>query len=158
MRRFLPFLLITLTGFALTGCGVGLNLGQSPSYEYEVVDTGQIAVENIKATPKQFVLEGTPNNQAWERGRLFLDKYINGSNLSVVSRGSDSVERLESKTSTNSNYKYRIERIRAGEMYKYSVNCSPLSANADAASADLNARNVARFLKDGTLEVGQLVY
>ena len=153
MRRFLPFLLVILTG-----CGVGLNLGGSPSYEYEVVDTSQIAVENIKATPKQFVLEGTPNNQAWERGRLFLDKYINGSNLSVVSRGSESVERLESKSSASVNYKYRIERIRAGEMYKYSIECSPLSTNANNISADLNARNLARFLKDGTLEVDQLVY
>ncbi|MCB0318883.1 MAG: hypothetical protein KDD56_09005 [Bdellovibrionales bacterium] len=149
MLKFSPLFFVFLIGCA------GLNTG--PAYEYEVINSDQIALEEIQATPTQFILEGAKSSQAWERGRIFLNKYLKGTEYSIVARGQDSVERMESKINSSSNYKYRIERIRLGDDYQFSVVCSPLKNQANSMNADLNARNLSRFIKDGTLELTQLV-
>ncbi|MEZ4755149.1 MAG: hypothetical protein R3A13_12770 [Bdellovibrionota bacterium] len=139
----------------LSGCA---GMKSTPKYEYELVNTDQIAIEEIQASPTAFTLNNFAGKQAWERARLFLDKYVTGTKYSVVASGQDSVERLESKADRSLNYKYRVERLKKGEDYQYTINCVPLTAKGTNNAAKLNAKNLSRFLKDGTLEVSQLVY
>ena len=116
----------------------------------EVITVADQARAAIAATPTEFVLSVPEDRLAWSRARDFFALYA-GSPVGV-----DSEQLLSNRGVTTSGYFFEIERVAVDRGARFSVRCFPAHGAAIVESSIQNARNVARFLRDGVLEVSLL--
>ena len=143
MRNSLIFLMVLFLGCA----------SQNPaSLNYEIVTVEQQALESIMETPSEFALPRHQDVYAWERAAIFFDTHTPG--------GTTTVHTPDHMTLSNRNpekgYIYSVERQNLGDQFSYKVRCMPQTREANRIDGVKYAKNLARFIKDGTLEVSLL--
>jgi hypothetical protein len=134
-RRLLPASLLVFTA-----CAAGPQI--------EVISRDQQILEEVDEAPTQFTVPKQGDREVWNRAHFFFHDYTGGA-AKVTSH--------EITTSApGSSYHYRVTRSpERNDLIHYEVSCTPVKG--DEAYAQRNARNLARFLKDGHLERSLLV-
>ena len=135
-------------------CSCGRQPQPAPRYEYEVIGVEQQALEAIEHMPTEFHVEFQDDEAVWDRGHLFFRTYTRAGsyeeNFDYPSPGTT----LRSKEGGDDLYTYEIERSQVSGGYRYLVHCSP--RRQTALQCARNAKNIARFLRDGHLELSLL--
>lgn len=159
--EFLIFCCLCLTSCAALGTS---NSTVKPSIE--VITSEEQALEEVMKMPKQFVVKYSESHHAAERVQLFLTTYTGGAQVED-NQGASQATVFSNVKSAKDKFAYQIERTTAPDGFQYIVICEPVSSGAnwnsvvsnsvDVETADKNARNVARFIRDGQLEVSLLV-
>lgn len=114
----------------------------------EVVTVEEQALEDVMASPRFFTVPLKGDFDAWRRASLFFNMYLN--EASSIPFDAD---RIVSSRRKGAQYVYEVKRKNLKNGVKYQVFCYPVTISAEKASlADRNARNLARFIREGTLE------
>lgn len=144
MRPFEPLLILFALGCASKQAPFVIEKVE-PELSLEHLTVEDQALEDVLATP--LVFELPPNEQvaAWNRARYFFK-----SQTASSKEQSDAIG-----NGPNETYHYLVRRTLKNALSRYEVECIAKSP-ALQTMADRNARNLARFLRDGTLEVSLL--
>ena len=123
----------------------------------EVITVEQQAREEVAGTTTKFEIPWSEDDAAWERARLFLTNY--GGGIVEASVGQRNI--IGSLGDEASVFDYQIVRTRGKNGSNYEVTCESrgnvaATGPGDLSAAELNARNVARFIRTGTLELSML--
>jgi hypothetical protein len=115
------------------------------------------ARELVANTQTYFQMNLDDAPAAWDRAKLFLEKYLSadGSRAGVVTKIVGARWGLSNGSSSTGSYVYEVWREDVQDGYKFKVSCKP-KQGASAQLAELNARNLARFIQDGRLELSLL--
>lgn len=116
------------------------------------------ALDSLMQTPTSFPIEYRADRHAWERARVFFDKYLSPpdqKNQAVVTKVRKETWILTNRDLRPSHFIYEVKRVDGRKGYTYSVSCEPVG-NSASQDAQMNARNLARFIRDGSLEVSLL--
>jgi len=143
---------ITSALFLFAGCApfmYGSNARVKP-VAIEAVSSHEEALLQIQSSPTRFFVEVEGNAAAWERARFFLSQYAGPGRVEIQS----SADREQFSKVSSSGYRYQISRTFEVGGAQYQVLCTPKQAGADTNAALLNAKNLARFVREGELEVG----
>jgi hypothetical protein len=149
MKNHLALLIV----FIFSGCSLVSEPKVAPKYEVEVLTIEQQALDAVEQTPTDFTLNYQEDDVAWERAHLFFKTYTNGSVEDPVDYPSPG-SMLRSKSHSAEKFAYQIDHIMKDGGYRYVVRCS--SAKGSRESAERNAKNVARFIREGNLELSFL--
>ena len=144
MSQKKALLLVLLLGIA--GCGGR----RGPRPEVEVVTVEQQALAEIEAAPLDFVVPLERDTRAWERARTFFELYAAPQSGKTLASPEDL--RISNSGDPLAKYVYYVERMPHRQGVRYTVRCQANAPGADSYLADRNARNLARFIRDGTLE------
>lgn len=159
--------IISISLVLCCGCatgGIGSNTGSIASvvgakrHGLEVAETSREVVKReILDTPRSFEVSFTDDAYSWDRARFFIENYghstVNGRRAPVMRVNGTQLALASHPSSEDYVYEVRKERI-AGK-YVYTISCVP-GANGDQSQARLNEGNLARFVRDGQLEVSLL--
>lgn len=128
-----------------------LSSAESKPSLVEYLSVDDIARKEIEASPLKFSIDLSESRNAWERAQLFLNSYAGGHKELLTANSS----RLVGNSAQGCTYE--VQRHFMKDSYLFEVRCLKPSAEQTSglsyASADLNARNFARFIRDGMLEV-----
>ncbi|MCO6429530.1 MAG: hypothetical protein J5J00_01625 [Deltaproteobacteria bacterium] len=150
-----------LAALFLNGCTAGTNgqRGSRASAKIVGIETvSQQALNEVLATPTQFTVPAPEAADAWARARLFFMQYLGVSNISEAeSVLSPKQSLLSNEGRKDSRFAYQVmrETLKSGET-RFLVTCLPSAAGTSAQNAERNARNLARFIREGTLELSFL--
>ena len=131
---------------------------QASAHGLEVEATPQDqARDEVLSMPTEFDVSIDQDRYAWERARFFLENYSGEGSEShnAVVKVVGSRRGLGSVRSPSSQYEYEVFKDFHSGGYRYSVNCVARSGG-ESQQAILNAGNLARFIRDGKLEVSLL--
>lgn len=124
------------------------------SVTFDSISPQEDTLQQIQATPTRFSLPIEENQAAWERARFFLERYAGKGK--IQSEKSSDRDVLTKVSAAGFRYQF-VRHFDRGEAH-FQVFCTPSKGSKrTAGDALLNAKNVARFLKDGELEVSQLI-
>jgi len=118
--------------------------------------TEDLARSEVLQSPTDFDVTIEQDRYAWERTHLFLESYVDPQRAPVrpITKVVGSRWGLASPA-VQGGYVYEVWREAIPDGFHYSVRC--LSApDASKEQAALNAANLARFIRDGKLEVSLL--
>ena len=129
----------------LGGCSLG-----SSGPEIEKIPSQQVLLESLDGVPTTFHLDREASREAWTRALYFMNHY-------TVGVPEEKTNALVSSSGDENRFRYVINKMNKKDGVTFQVLCTvkenePLTQGA----ADQNARNVARFLREGTLEVNLL--
>lgn len=153
-----------LSSLLLCSCGASRPLApqieiEQPQYQVEVTTSEQEALDEIDRMPTEFAIDMGEQRAAWERALYFFSQYAEHEKP-VREHNNGKVTVLSNREDRGAKYHYEIQRAPADDGYTYKVICI---ANASSASrmgaqaqAQRNARNLARFIKEGSLEASLL--
>lgn len=116
----------------------------------------ELARQEVLDTPTEFLVGFDDDAYAWDRARFFLENYTGA----VVGHASAVTRVVGDRWSLVSNpmtpeFLYEVSKDPSDTGYLYRVTC--LSVHGGSTSdAVLNAGNLARFIRDGKLEVSLL--
>lgn len=130
---------------------------RAEEYDLEVSATPEDqARQEIVETPTVFTVVFEDDPHSWDRAKFFLENYIGSSSghTSVVTRVVGDRWSLASNP-TLQQYVYEVSKDAGEGGYTYQVSCVP-GAGGDQNQAALNAGNLARFIREGKLEVSLL--
>lgn len=163
---------ICLTIFILAGCAghssqapsgslVAKALKDHPEIAYEVEASVQDqAFGEVQGTATTFHVTPRDDRYAWERTKLFFETYLKDDADQKAKtynlESSDTSWVVNNTGIGKGRYDYIIRKTQTSDGFDYSVLCNPRTG-ADAASAVVNARNLARFIDTGNLEVALIV-
>ena len=129
---------------SLTSCFPQQKL---PKKNYEVISVEAQAIEELEGYPTTFIVDSSTDNDIWLRAKSFFTLYVEG-----ASKNSATI--LHSDNNTTDQVLFKIEKKDNGDQVKYIVSCVPKTGSPISTTiADQNARNVARFLQEGKLEL-----
>ena len=164
----LPLIIAIILSFSLLGCvsensrpkGVFSHLPDTNhGISMEVAaSVDQQAAQEIGAFPAQFIIPIDEEPVVWSRAKLFLEKFLptTGVTTPVIMKVVGKRWVLASNSKIPGGYGYEISRDELPGSYRLSVKCVPKSKEFSQQAAEMNAKNVARFLKEGRLEVSLL--
>jgi hypothetical protein len=114
------------------------------------------ARQEILETPTTFDIEFEDDQNSWDRARFFLENYIGlpADRSSVVTRVVGVRWSLASNPAQAS-YAYEVAKDATRTGFTYYVTCTP-GSGGNPSQAALNAANLARFIRDGKLEMSLL--
>jgi hypothetical protein len=114
------------------------------------------AKQDILNTPTVFTVSFEEDPYSWERAKFFLEKYAGGGagHSSVVTRIVGSRLSLASNPAAT-DFSYEVSKDPTEGGFNYHVGCSA-AVTGDPNQAALNAGNLARFIRDGKLELSLL--
>ena len=149
--RYLPYCALLL----LSACAQ-TSTPSVPKVEFEIQGPEEQSALLIDAAPTEFKINFENDALAWERTRLFFSKYTAKPLISELDKKGESLEIASQLPSEK--YFFRVKHILQGQGFKYLVTCvpNPAQRSADNLAANRNAKNLARFIKDGELDVGFL--
>lgn len=150
----LRLVLIAAVGWGALGCAARPAPPPQPRYEVQVETVEDQALAAVEATAPDFVVPLSESEDAWARAHLFITQYAAGDGVARDAGPSGMV--LSNESNTAERFTYRIERRFEPRGYRFSVTCAPRATSGSRAAADINARNAARFIREGTLEVSLL--
>lgn len=155
---------------AVAGCGVTYqpavrnspegsisSVSQAERHGLEVAATTKDqAREEILKTPTVFSISFEDDVHSWERARFFLENYTGAQSghTSAVTKVVGARWSLESNPGL-AGYRYEVAKDVGNTGFTYHVGCIP-GPNGDVSQAALNAANLARFIRDGKLEMSLL--
>jgi hypothetical protein len=158
---FSPLFSTVLSTFLL-GCSLSFDSsgrqsvsGASSHTGLELAETvEERAVSDVRQADTVFDVDLDADHHAWERARLFFEKYLppQGDKAGVVTKVVGSRWALSNSASAGQ-YQYEVWRDAMRNGYRYSGTCRPLGAQTSSDSALLNAKNLARFIHNGELEL-----
>ncbi len=143
---------------SLSGCAASSKRYTPPKYEFEHLDPKAQALEAIGATPTQFVVDFPNDPDSWERAFIFFNKYTERQSISESDKPVWNSS-LSNHNAPSDQFLYEVKRVLEPEGFRYTITCMPSpkrSAKGSTQQAILNAQNLARFIRDGTLEVSLL--
>jgi hypothetical protein len=114
------------------------------------------ARDEVLATPTVFNVSFEDDVYSWERARFFLENYVGASSghSSAVTKVVGSRWSLESNPALET-YRYEVSKDSGDGGFTYRVMCVAGGVGTQAQAA-LNAGNLARFIRDGKLEISLL--
>ena len=114
-------------------------------YSVQVVTQQQEDRAQIEQMPTQFSMGIDEDNAAWMRTQLFFEQYLSG----------DGIKRKQDQyiATTSGKYIYEVRRRVHRTSSEYSVICKVNSPEATSEKAEINAKNVSRFIRTGLLEM-----
>lgn len=121
-------------------------------YNVEVDTIDKLALEEVEATKTDFFVPTYDESATWDRTKIFFVKYLGIPNLKNSLRKVGNVTVLTNDISSKSKYTYEVKKELFGNGYNYFVKCIPASGDATQKKAKRNAKNLARFILQGTLE------
>lgn len=136
--------------------------GSSQQVEYELVKP-QIEVgtnshddefREVMATPTDFTVDSGDDRRSWERARVFFTQFTASSKPVREVYGSK-MRVLSNDNNDQTKYHYTVERSEAPQGYRYRVTCDAVGGARDDKSVR-NAKNLARFIRQGNLEASLL--
>ncbi len=145
MHLSLPFMLAMFSA-----CGASVS--------YERISPQEQIQEEIANAPTSFEVAFAEDHSAWERAGWFFQKYTASTDVKTE-RYQDSGSGSEVWLLTNADsgkdlYRYTVKKTPSGSGLAYTVFCRTEAGTRE--KCDQNARNLARFIKSGTLEVSML--
>lgn len=145
MKRFILCSLIFSSSWILEGCHA------NGGYTVERTSSQELILEEIEGMPTRFSLDVPSSKAAWVRAVLFVQEHTKGS---AEIEG----DRIVSCSNHPENqYIYRIKKHESEMGAEFEITCDPVEMTpAKQASALLNAKNLARFLRNGELELSLL--
>lgn len=111
-------------------------------------------------TPLNFKVIYPEANYSWERAKLFFERYTSkygetlGTSQQPNTAGGEII--LSNGGAEGDPYFYQVRRLPLPGGFSYLVACRPRLKSATQGYADRNARNLARFILEGKLEVSLL--
>lgn len=158
--------LLSLSVIACSACGSG-SLGTSRGsiaavvganeHQLEVAETSRELVKReILDAPRSFEVSLADDAYSWDRARFFLENYAHTSSTgrSAVIKINGSQWALASHPASEE-YRYEVVKELTAGRYVYTVSCRA-GSGGDQRQARLNEGNLARFVRDGQLEVSLL--
>lgn len=153
----MPKILLILTLLILSSCSLKnkRNSGifyQPEEYEVEFESVEDQARKSISYTKRNFHIPAERIIPAWDRVYMFFNVFV---------KSKPSIAHSNRIVGNSKNYTYEIIRKNANKGLEgmfYEVICKDRRFNKETDISILNAKNLARFIKDGTLEVGLLEY
>jgi len=153
----LKFCSLIFTISVFTACSASVSpqremqrTSQSSGWEVEVETITDQAIAEILNTPTEFVVSFPDDHHSWERAMLFLDKHTTRKSVQHI-MDPEELLIVSNYGETRDSYWYNIEKISHPEGWLYRIRAVPaLSGNHQL--ADRNARNLARFIRNGILE------
>ncbi len=156
----------------LLGCrspgSVSLKPIAQPESPLVAVETPEDqALQALASAPRDFQLEFGEAQYAWERAQMFFRTHTDGSFMKMASSSPTGLSqdyasltnapggKLRSGGRDTFIYEVRKMPVRGG--YRFLVSCTPGTSSGDQRAAKRNALNLARFIRDGKLEVSLLV-
>lgn len=130
--------------------GVSLEVAES-------VD--QQAAAEVAATPPTFSVSIDEDSASWMRAKLFFEKFLtteSGTKTPVITKIMGRKWVLLSSPSVAGNYSYEVAKDELPGAFRYHVQCTQRNNLGQQQVAEMNARNVARFIRDGKLEISLL--
>lgn len=118
--------------------------------------TDDLARDEVLKSPTDFEVSIEQDRYAWERTHLFLESYVDPKRapLRPITKVVGARWGLANPP-VQSGYLYEVWREAIPDGFHYSVRCVA-SAQGSQQQATLNAANLARFIRDGKLEVSLL--
>ncbi len=109
----------------------------------------------VLASPRTFVISFDDDRMAWERARFFFEKYVvrEESSAPVVSKVIGT--RWALTNGKKGPYVYEVWKDSVSQGFKYTVRCIAQNGG-QVQEAQMNAGNLARFIREGKLEVSLL--
>ncbi|WKZ56763.1 MAG: hypothetical protein QY326_08515 [Bdellovibrionota bacterium] len=153
-----------------SGCGAKGGPQQRASARpviFEVVTVEEQAKAAVAEMPTEFGVPIENDTAAWSRARYFLNSYTEsgvrldeplpggGWRLSNYQRIDGSSKQPAAKKNSD-RFEYLILKKPQGDMLLYRVLCRPGTAARTISNCQENARNVARFISEGNLELSLL--
>ena len=121
--------------------------------DVEVVSVKDQALQEIEQAPLDFDMPYAADLPAWQRAISFFKMYLKEQGRAPFSE-TETV--IENQAGEGVRYVYRVVRTPAAGAMHYRVSCGPAGPGSTPLQADTNARNLARFIRDGTLELSWL--
>ncbi len=114
------------------------------------------ARQEVVETPTVFNVPFADDPHSWERARFFLENYLGGESghASAVMRVVGDRWSLVSNPGVQP-YSYEVAKDVGDGGFTYQVSCTS-GVGGDPSQAALNAGNLARFIREGKLEVSLL--
>jgi hypothetical protein len=162
MNFLLPLALVTLT--FLTGCssipearpGSIASIIKANQEGLEVEQTvDEQARAAVLGSPKTFVVSLDDDRMAWERARFFFEKYVTHEQSAAPVISKVIGARWALTNGKSGRYTYEVWKDSVANGFKYTVRCAAQNGG-QAQEAQLNAGNLARFIREGKLEVSLL--
>lgn len=161
--------LLPIFGFMLASCSPGGNRPKgvfshlpdaSNGVSLEVAESvDQQAAAEVAATSPTFSVSIDEDGASWMRAKLFFEKFLttdSGSKTPVITKIMGRKWVLLSSPSVAGNYSYEVSKDELPGAYRYQVRCTQRNNLGQQQIAEMNARNVARFIRDGKLEISLL--
>lgn len=129
-----------------------------PKYEIEVITIEEQAAQAVNESATDFVVPESEQSITWERSKLFFSTYTSGMEEQEFDYPRPGVS-MVTHPRDKDKYIYEIEYSQAknNDGYRYVVSCSRNSRKGGSDySAHRNAKNVARFVREGNLELSLL--
>lgn len=148
-------LCIALASCCLVGCGTTTTPSpEQPQFEVEIESVEQQAFGAVSSTPLEFLVPLKDADEAWGRAKLFFSQYTSAEGLTreLGPRTSE----VSTENETTDPYRYTVLRLITPNGYRFSVKCAPNGGKSTTELAEQNGRNLARFIREGTLEVSLL--
>lgn len=115
-----------------------------------------LAKSNIDSSGTAFLIPFKDDHYAWERAQYFLQKYVGDGKPPVIKLVGDRFI-LTNRENPTGNFNYEIIKDNTKSGFRYAVICEVRNPIIDRQSAEANARNLSRFIREGNLEASLLV-
>ena len=145
---FLMSSFFLLSSFFLSGCSSATN-----TFQYERLSREEVILEEVSAHPTQFIIESADQLTVWRRLYLLGTQYLNTSTAqTIIARPTTKGFHLShnpapgNQTSMDISYEVVALPMQSGQFEVRVRTAERLDGPM------LKARNIARFLKTGTLE------
>ncbi len=136
---------------ALAGCTSPARYALSPDATYEFETVTEQAVSAVDSASTKFNVDPATARYVWERAEFFYRHYLGLSEKIAFTSNSKVLG-----GSDKHGYQWNVTGGIAEETGNFVVGCEARGNAASSKLAELNAKNLARFLNTGTLEVDLL--
>ena len=147
-------LLLAAATIGTTGCAGTTTVPAGPRYEVEIETVEDQARAAVDETPLEFTVPLMEADEAWARARLFISEYTSGDG--TPREVSPRHAFVTNEGQGTDRFTYRIDRTVTPRGYAFVVACRPREQGVLQPLAEHNGRNIARFIRVGTLEVSLL--
>lgn len=160
MRIFPAFRFLVLSAAFFCGCSSApprpeLEIVRDPM-DLEVVTLEDQMLSNVMESATKFIVDPLEDAYSWERAILFF-KHYTAAALPQEEPRDDSTAIISNAESAGDKYLYLVRRSWVpGAGYSYEVECIPRLSQSYNVLSQRNARNLSRFIRDGTLELSLL--
>ena len=135
----------------LAACASNENKSATPSPLLEVITAEEELLASVAAHPTSFTIPFEQDPQSWMRATTFFKFYLKES----VPKGA--VNKLTNWNNTQAPYRYSITKNPTSGGYSYHIACTANPTQGGRPEAQQrNAQNVARFIREGVLELSIL--
>lgn len=139
------------------GCSTASHTNNKEITVVGVETVSEQALKEIQSTSTTFTLPISESIVAWDRARMFFLQYQGVTSIkSIESQPTHNQTLLSNEAISNAKYLYQIVRKPIDGGTLISVKCTPRFGRGSNNNAIRNAKNLSRFIREGTLEISFL--